>query len=212
VRDCIFLVADETMKATLNAFLSRTGKHLSLQCSDFAFDMREDLISPVGDYDSGVYQSAHEYLASYRDTHRYAVAVFDKEYGTERTADQSRDHVVAELERSGWSRDRFEVVVIDPELELWLWTGTPHVKTAFRCADQPQDWLEANGWWNAGEPKPHDPKEAAQALLRHGGRRKFDKTLHMEIVSKSSVANCQDPAFCMLRTALQGWFPSEWAQ
>jgi len=212
MRPCVFLVADETMRETFDAFLSRNGKHFSLGCRNFAFDPKEDLIVAIGKYDSGVYDCAHEYLAPYLETHEHAVAVFDRKYGTDRTADESRDHVIEEMLQSGWPRERFEVVVIDPELEMWLWTGTPHVKAAFRCQEEPREWLAANNWWPAEAPKPPRPKKAAEALVAHGGQRRFNKTLHREIVAKSSVANCVDPAFGILRDALQRWFPPEWQQ
>ena len=55
-------------------------------------------------------------------------------------------------------------------------------------------------------------KEAAEALVNHAGRRGFNKTLHSEIMMNTSVRNCIDPAFGLLRDALRRWFPPEWAQ
>ncbi len=224
MRDCIFLVADATMFAMFEAFLTRTHKHAKLGCGKFIFESEQDLKSATsggsglvdtragGRYDSAVYGKAHELLRPYQRSHRHAVVAFDKWYGTGRTADESRNHVVGQMRASGWEEGRFEVVVIDPFLEAWIWTGTPHVKAAFRCDVEPRQWLQEAGLWPEECQKPPDPKEAAKALCRQGSRRGFNKTLHSEIVAKSSVTSCVDPAFGLLREALRRWFPPECAQ
>jgi hypothetical protein len=220
----MFLVADATMLEMFKAFLSHTHKHVKLGCGTFDFEPTQDLKSAtsggaglVGNregtrYDSAVYLKAHEFLKPYQRTHRHAVVAFDKWYGTGRTAEESRKHVVTQMRASGWKEGEFEVVVIDPFLEAWLWTGTPHVKNAFRCDVEPRAWLQQQGLWPADKAKPTNPKAAAKALCAQGTRRAFDKTLHREIISKSSVAACEDPAFALLRDALQRWFPREDAQ
>ncbi len=73
------------------------------------------------------------------------------------------------LHTSGWS-DRGAVVVLDPELEVWVWSDSPHVDRALGWHGRTpplRDWLSERGLWDAGAPKPGDPKRAVEEALRH---------------------------------------------
>src|SRR5262249_54892756 len=67
---------------------------------------------------------------------------------------------------SGWRTDRVVVIVIDPELEAWLWQDSPHVATALRFTQHPslRQGLEAQGLWDATAAKPSDPKRAVEVI------------------------------------------------
>ena len=43
MRNCVFLLADDNMKATFEGFLSRKRFHFSLNCGAFDFDATKDL-------------------------------------------------------------------------------------------------------------------------------------------------------------------------
>lgn len=74
-----------------------------------------------------------------------------------------RTEIAARLEQNGW-QGRSEVVVIDPELEVWLWQHSPHVESALAFpAGSLRAHLQQTGAWPAGPPKPTAPKEAIQA-------------------------------------------------
>ena len=65
-----------------------------------------------------------------------------------------------------------DVVIIDPELEAWVWSDSPHVDESLGwkvTTPALRDWLRAEGLWEDGASKPRDPKEAMEAALRAVG-------------------------------------------
>jgi hypothetical protein len=102
-------------------------------------------------------------------------------------------------------------VVIDPELEVWLWQrGNPHIARAFRYNESVslEVFLETAGFWSTAALKPVRPKEAVRLLLQRyrGG---VPMVVYARIIENISVRGCQDPAFNLLAAALQRWFPLE---
>ena len=114
------------------------------------------------------------------------------------------------LERNGWP-GRCDVVVIDPELEAWVWSGSPNVA---RCLGWPvaraslRDWLERKGLWDADAPKPADPKAAVEAVCTETGRRRRAE-LYAAFGKSVSVRGCTDRAFNRLCGILRRWFPAQ---
>ena len=95
--------------------------------------------------------------------------MLDKNFGGRLPAAVVREEILSNLLHNGWSAECVEVVVIDPELEVWLWQrGNPHVARAFRYNGSVslEAFLEAEGFWSAAALKPARPKEAARLLLR----------------------------------------------
>jgi hypothetical protein len=112
---------------------------------------------------------------------------------------------------NGWSAECVEVVVIDPELEVWLWQrGNPHIARAFRYNESVslEAFLEAAGFWSAAASKPARPKEAARLLIRQYNAG-VPMVVYSHIIESISVRGCQDPAFNLLARALRRWFPTE---
>ena len=79
-----------------------------------------------------------EFLRSFSRRYRYALVMFDREgCGKE---DRSRDELESDMElklQNSGSPDRSAVVVIDPELEVWLWTDSSQL-------DQVAGWAGAS--------------------------------------------------------------------
>jgi hypothetical protein len=101
------------------------------------------------------------------------------------------------------------VLVIDPELEQWIWQDSIHVETALNHVAPPslRASLQATGEWPASQMKPSDPKGSLERIVReklHGNR---SSSLYSKITSRVSVTYCQDAEFRMLRQQLQVWFP-----
>ncbi len=109
---------------------------------------------------------------------------------------------------SGWQEDRFRVIAIDPEIEVWMWQDNVHVATAlrYRGSADLRRHLRENDWWPEGVLKPPSPKEAMEWLLRSTKRRR-SSAVYREIASKISLRRCQDPALQQLTRALREWFP-----
>jgi hypothetical protein len=135
--------------------------------------------------------------------------MLDQHFGGRLPAAIVRREILNNLWRNGWSAECVEVVVIDPELEVWLWQrGNPHIARAFRYNESVslEAFLEAEGFWSAAALKPTRPKEAARLLLQRyrGGA---PMVVYARIIENISVSGCQDPAFNLLVAALQRWFP-----
>ncbi len=208
MRDCVFLLADSNMKGAFEGFLSREVFHRGIGCGPFQFDANEDLVVASGDNDPGLFTRGHELLRPYQNTHQHAIMVLDTAWDGSPGAERIRDKVSANMLESGWERDRFHVVVIDPELEVWIWQQNPHVATAlgFESVDGLMaDTLLVDAWIR-GQAKPKDPKETLEAILKKK-RIPRSSAIYKGITSKVSVRQCQDSAFLTMLETLRGWFP-----
>jgi hypothetical protein len=209
LRDCVFWVADSTMAQVFQAFLMKNRFHLGLGCRSFRFDPKEDLFAHTGGNDPGLYTRAHQLVAPFARTHRYAVVALDAAWEGSPGSKQIVECVSAKL-MPIWPVGRFCVIVIDPELEAWVLQDSPHVAAAFRYdgALPLRHWLRDNGHWPAEAIKPPDPKTAVEAVCRFT-RTARSAAVYGKIVSRVSVTRCVDPAFRRLAETLCEWFPSE---
>ncbi|WP_431877464.1 methylation-associated defense system protein MAD4 [Micromonospora marina] len=200
-RDVVFLVADAAMDQMLRGFLGRPQCHRSIGCNPFRFDAREDLIvAPFRDPD--VYGRAAELLQPYERSHRHAVAMLDLAWEGSPTPEQIREHIGAKL-KAAWSHSA--VIVIEPELEAWVWQENPHVAEALKCGTDFRDVLRRSGHWPDGASKPPDPKAALEFLRRYH-RADRSNAAFGRLAQKISVRHCEDRAFCQLRDTLREWF------
>jgi len=151
-------------------------------------------------------------LKVYQKTHDHALVVFDREgCGQEQlTRKELEAHVEQALTEDGWPGNA-AVVVIDLELENWVWSISPHVSTALGWRDTDQDvrqWLLEKDFLDVvTQAKPARPKEAMEAVLRHV-RKPRSSAIYRELAGKVSLTSCTDPAFLKFRQTLQGWFPA----
>lgn len=80
-------------------------------------------------HDPAVPRSASDFLRLYLRVFNYALVVFDREgYGGERKSrSELESEVESRLEANGWD-GRCAALVIDPELDLWLWNSAQRVE------------------------------------------------------------------------------------
>ena len=145
--------------------------------------------------------------------YHHALVVFDWEGCG---SPSSREEIEAELEddlwRNGWN-ERARAVVIDPELEAWVWAGSRAVAEALGWGPdytRLRSWLTTEGLWGEGSPKPGRPKTAMLRAMRSAPpstRRRRSPRVFGEIAASVSLRNCQDPAFQKLKYTLQAWYP-----
>ena len=206
MRELVILVADGTMKAVFDAFFGQRRWDLTLKCRAFDLWPEEDIVYDPIERNGGVFKRAHELLRPYLNTHRRALVVLDQQFGAERPAEEVRKEILDRLRRNGWD-DRCEVVVIDPELEVWLWQDKSHVERALRFSGASlRAHLEGTGEWPAEAAKPLAPKETIQALIRPHKALKT-KVVYSRIARAVSVDGCTDPAFLSFAETLRCWFP-----
>jgi hypothetical protein len=209
MRDVIFLVADGSMTQMLLGFLERPHFHRSLGCGRFDFAPSDILTHDRKD--PGVYRDGAEMLRMYRKTHARAVILLDNAWEGSPGAKRLRDDLTRRL-RDTW--DQFAVIVIDPELEAWIWQDNPRVAAALGCPTEFRQILTESGLWHREEKKPRDPKAALEYLRtryrdvrRHGYRVDRSSAVFKRLASQISVKGCEDPAFLELCGMLRTWFP-----
>jgi len=201
-RDLILLVADKNIEFTVKGLLSRPE---ALGIRKLTFD-----VLPHPEHDPGCLLRAPEFLRSFRGRYQHALVLLDREGSGRDTA--SREELEQDLEErltADWS-DRAAAVVMDPELEAWLWSDSPHVDTVLGWGDRSPDlrsWLTETGRLAEGAAKPERPKEAVEKALRVA-RKPRSSALYRQLAERVSFRRCVDPAFGRFREILRGWFPA----
>ena len=147
----------------------------------------------------------------YVNSHEYALVLFDRHGSGDEGAERQdiQNAVEKELSRAGWE-NRSKAIVIDPELEMWVWSGSPHVGKVLGWDEgtgAQRAWLCKQNLWPDREAKPPDPKSALKRAMRQKKRSPTAATFK-ELAELVSLKKCEDPAFLELRETLQGWFPA----
>lgn len=200
--DLVVLVADKNQEATIRALLQNRCASLAIRQVRFAIQVHPRR-------DPGVLREAADFLRTYADLAEHALVVFDRVGAGQkvRSASDLATDLGERLSKSGWD-DRAVTVVIDPELEAWVWSDSPHVSEILGWTEEPvklQEWLTSRALWNKGEPKPGDPKAALEAVLREV-RLPRSSAIYAELATKVSFRRCADPAFRKLTATLADWF------
>jgi hypothetical protein len=173
--DLVALVPDVHIDAIIRTLVSRLWPHISF-------------ISVKAKGDPDVFYRAEEWLRPFIHRAQYALVILDFQWA--RPSGLAASHHVREklkdrLSRSGW-QDRCEVVVIDPEVESWLWAD---VRTR--------------------NPKEELDRVIEQVNRDRRVRAKRDARLYEQFareIPKERLDQCADPAFSALRWALSSWF------
>ncbi len=204
LKDVVFLVADKDMENALSGMLlhpKRLGIR-SLSHSIFVHPRR----------DPGCRTECVGFLRPFARQYRHALVLFDYQgSGQEtRSLEVLQDELEQELAKNGWE-NRARVIIIQPELEAWVWSNSPQVDYVLGWKDAStrlRTWLRLNGLLQQDAIKPQDPKEAMRQALREA-RKPLSSSLFRQIAEKVSLNRCQDAAFIRLRETLQAWFPAD---
>jgi hypothetical protein len=202
--DLVILVPGKDERETFDALLS--SRRASLRIASIAYEIR---VHPRRD--AGCFLEAADVLQLYIRRARHALVVLDHE-GSGRESD-SADDVARDLHKrladSGWGQ-RAEVLVLEPELENWVWSDSPHVDRVAGWEGQNpslRDWLRSEGNWPRGASKPLRPKECFEKALEKV-RTPRSSSLYRQLAEKVSLERCTDPAFLRFRELLARWFPA----
>ena len=201
VKDLVVLAADSNMEFAVRGILSRAP---SLTIRSISFDV---LVHP--EHDPGCLLRGAALLSGLTARYRHALVMFDVEgCGQEaqgREALESR--VEAEL-ATHWTAEHAAAVAIEPELENWVWSDSPHVETHLGW-DQGALFatLTASGRIAAGNAKPARPKETMEWALRERRKQRSSKIYEL-IAGSVSLSRCVDPSFLKLKQVLARWFPA----
>lgn len=201
--DLVVLVPGRDDSETIEGLLRRSK---SLGISEIEF---KTVIA--SQRDPGCFGRGHEILSIYRNRARFALVVFDHEGSgqEQRPPAEVRQQVLENFQRSGWAKDRVDVVVVVPELERWVWSASPNVPKALGWEGNLASlraYLQRRGHWRQNEPKPHRPKEAVEAILRKT-KTPRSSSIYRELARTVGLTKCQDEAFAQLLSTLARWFP-----
>lgn len=201
LKDLVVLIADKNIEWTLRGLFSRPQ---SLGIREISCDFY-----PHSERDPGCRLRGHDFLRPFARSHAHALVVFDREGsgGDEVERTDLERQVEDRLSSSGWG-DRAAAVVIDPELEIWVWSDSPHVESAlgWKSTEMPlKDWLKQKGWLREGESKPAQPKTAVEETLRLAGTPR-SASIYDKLARQVSTKRCVDGAFLKLRQTLVRWF------
>jgi hypothetical protein len=205
-RSLVVVVADKDAEFTIHGLLSRCR---SLNIRQLRPDQDYKLFVFSG-HDAGCRVRAHDFLRSLQRQYTRALVLFDQEgCGQEDCPpEQLEGEIEDRLAKAGW-KGRSAVVVLQPELEIWVWSRSPHVATVLGWQNQDvslEDWLSQNSFWLPDQLKPPRPKEAMLAVLK-AVRKPPSASLFQKLAEKVSLTHCKDRAFHKLLTTLQAWFP-----
>lgn len=200
-KDLIVLVADADTEFAIRGILSRSA---ALGIRSVSYDPRRH----VG-RDPGCRSKAADFLRSFANLYAHAIVIFDREgSGSNAPRDEIEREVERKLEVSGWG-NRAAVVVIDPEIESWVWARSPHVEHVlgwYQNSPELNVWLVQKGFLRTQSIKPHRPKEAMLAVLQETGTPR-SASLFAKLAESVTLTKCEDPAFLKLRSTLVRWFP-----
>ncbi len=203
----VVLVPDADIEQSMKGLLTRTD---SLKIAPVDFEVTRHV-----NRDNGCRSAAPAHLRPYLNTHRYALVVFDRHgCGSPGSRLEIQRDVEVDLKRNGWN-ERSKAIVIDPEIEAWIWSDSPAVARALGWgSDFPalRNWLASRSLWTSNRRKPQDPKSAMRKAMEEAGltkRVRRSPTKFHDLATSVDFSRCDDRAFVELLRTLRAWFPAE---
>lgn len=201
--DLVVLTADKNMQFAVEGLIGRREalKIHPIQVEFYIHPWR----------DPGCLNHSEKFLQPFVNRYAHALVIFDHEgcgQDKKHNREELEEKVISALSRSGWE-DRASAIVIEPELENWVFSDSPEVDNAMGWSDRSQTlrhWMEEKNFLVSGKIKPSHPKEAMEAALKHV-RSPRSSSLYKKLSERVGLGRCTDPAFLKLKTTLQSWFP-----
>lgn len=201
-QDLVVLVADGQMEKAIENLLPRE-ESLGIRAIT-----RRIYVHPS--HDPGCLNKGHEFLRNFLSQFKFSIILFDREgCGQDaKTRDELEKQVEDKLSEVGWEH-RSSAIVIDPELETWVWSRSPHVEEILGWKDHRptlHEWLMQQGHMLDKDSVVINPKEAMENALRIVGKQR-SSSYYAQLAKLVSLRNCTDPSFIKFKTVLQTWFP-----
>ena len=199
--DLVCLVADKNMEAAIEQLFERPK---SLGTRAFKFKVRKHQ-----EHDPGCFKNSEEILDLYCSDAEHALVILDYDWGGVPASNGSEledklEHSLNNRYEEGWAR----AVVIEPELEAWVFSTSPHVANILGWPSN-QDlrfFLTSSDLWIPEESKPSDPKAALEAALVQK-RIPRSSSIYRQLAERVGTKSCTDRSFVRLKSLLKGWFP-----
>ena len=201
--DLIVLTPGKDEAAALEGLFTRRQAALWIRSFQYTIDRHEDR-------DPGCRLRSDDYLRPFERQYQHALVLFDHEgCGAEQVpAERLEAAVERQLAASGWA-GRAACIVIEPELENWLWSDSLCVDDVLGWSGRTpalRQWLRQEGHLVRGAAKPARPKEATEAAMRVV-RKHRTSVLYRQLAEKVSLDQCQERSFLKLKRVLREWFP-----
>lgn len=200
--DLLVVAADKDIEQTIFGLLERP-RAIGIR------DVTTEILVHSG-RDPGCFTSGHEIADRYAATHAHVLIIFDRDWESAPTRDPlALENTVTERLSPRWG-ERGACVVIDPEIEAWVFSDSPHVDSILGWAGKSPDlrtWLRRQGLLEDGATKPTDPKRAFEVAIR-AARTRNSAALFGQLARTVSVERCADPSFLRLLAVLRRWFPA----
>ena len=205
ITDLFVLTADSQQQATIETLLTRRRPSLGIRPSSFE-------IQRHANSDPGCRTDSPTLLRSLRARFSRAMVIFDLEGSGSGalSAVELEAQLEEAIQRTGWESGSVATIVIEPELEAWLFGANFTRLEQTTGWSQPQQlrlWLEERNFLNGRTVKPTDPKGAIEATLQETHRPR-NAQLYQEVARHTGLAHCQDRAFRKFRDTLRNWFPA----
>jgi hypothetical protein len=202
--DLVCIVADRSIEAAIEAVLRRP-QALGIRPLEF-----ETLVHP--ERDPGCFHDPDKLLGGYTERAVHALVVLDRAWEGAPAKDAPElerllEESLASIGPAEWAR----AVVIDPELEAWVFSDSPHVAATLGWTESAEAFrsaLEAEGLWKRERAKPDDPKRAMDWALRRA-RLPRSSSLFRALASRVGLQRCEDRSFRRLVDLLRGWFGAD---
>jgi len=204
-KDLIVVTADSQIHRTVEILVNHRRRSLALR------EFSADVVRHPGQ-DSGCRANPGRMLDPHRNSHAKAMVIFDFHgCGERRLSPQDLEtRLENDFARRGWGPDRVSFVVIEPELEAWLFGASyRHLESEVSWSRSVgiQRWLTELGYLQTGTVKPSNPQAAFEAVL-YEQKLPRSADLFANLAQRVSLARCQDRAFQKFRSTLQRWFPA----
>ncbi len=201
--DLVTLVAGKDERETVDGLLSSRSESLGIRSIRY-----EILVHPRRD--PGCFHEAPAVLQPYLGRAKHALVILDFEGSGQESLAPER--IAADLKGrlviNGWD-DFAHVIVINPELESWVWSESLQVEVTLGWVEREmrlRDWLSMKGFWPIEHSKPHRPKECLQMTLKETKVQR-SASLYRQLSQRVSLERCQDGSFLELKEILRAWFP-----
>jgi hypothetical protein len=200
-KDLVVLAADGQMEFAVRGLLTR-GRALGFR--ELSVDIH---VHPAKD--PGCLLKGHDFLRPFHRRYRHAIVIHDRMGCGRETS--TREALEVELEQrlssAGWE-NRAAAIVLDPELEVWVWSDSPKVAAVLGWTGQTPSlaqWLRIEGYSKDNQAKPDRPKEALEQALRLV-RKGRSSAIFRQLAEQVGVHRCTDPAFLKFKATMQRWF------
>ena len=155
MKDLLVVAADKSMQQALKGLLARPQ---ALGIREVEVD-----IYPHPRHDPGCALRGVEFMSDWSDQYHHGLLMFDHEgSGREQTHPQELQKALNEdFANSAWG-ERAKTVILCPELEVWVWSDSPHVSRVAGWGNgnrQLRSWLIEQNISKKVNQSPHVPRK-----------------------------------------------------